>query len=109
MHNKVFAIIENSVVTNIVEVAEGSTWLPSSGKLVPLPEGIHNIKLGTQCTDDTFIVQPDPEIDRPAQFSQARANAEMWDATMFEQKVAAFLVKVGLLDVDPTKIKVTNL
>ena len=49
-------------------------------------------------------VAPSPEQER-----QEIENAKMWALAEFEKKVAAVLVKFGVLQSDPTSIKVTFL
>lgn len=47
---------------------------------------------------------PQPEVD-----ADAEANALMWEQTAFEQRIAAALVKFGVLQSNPTTIPVGTL
>jgi hypothetical protein len=41
--------------------------------------------------------------------ADASANADMWAQVTFEKNVAKALVKIGVLDTDPTEVPVTGL
>lgn len=52
----------------------------------------------------SLVVPPVVAADAAAQ-----ANAEMWEQLQFERRVAAALVKFGVLQSDPTEIPVSQL
>jgi hypothetical protein len=75
-------------------------WLESTVAVVDVPVGTSGV-----VTYDSTPAQPVVATTTPA----AVANQQMWDQVAFEQKVAAALVKFGVLATDPTQIPVTTL
>lgn len=56
-----------------------------------------------------LVQEPTPVAETPLTEAQIkeRANLEMWATYEFEKKVAATLIKFGLLESDPTQIPVS--
>ncbi len=73
-------------------------WLESTAVVVDVPAGTSGIL--TYDNSPQPVVAPEPT---------ATATQQMWDDTAFEQKVAAALVKFGVLATDPTAIPATTL
>lgn len=62
-----------------------------------------------QTTSRMYLTPPLPEVQEtqlPPVDEDAKTNAEMWANVGFEQRVAAALVSLGVLETDPTIIPV---
>lgn len=59
--------------------------------------------------DIVSLVQPLEQNEVLQTNSEAEANAQMWEQIAFERRVAATLLKFGVLQTDPTAIEVTQL
>lgn len=66
------------------------------------------IGVARTCPRLSLLPKESPEIESSEIDPSAKANADMWADVEFQKKVAAALVKFGVLQADPTTIPVNT-